>query len=89
MEKPTINGVILVLSCQKYKETRLKEFSLPKNEYCGGMWKVIYVLGDLFLDKEFTLNGNIMTIRCEDSYIHLLKKLALAVKYVYQIFMWR
>lgn len=86
MEKPTINGVILVLSCQKYKETRLKEFSLPKNEYCGGMWKVIYVLGDLFIDKEFTLNGNIMTIRCEDSYIHLLKKLALAVKYVYQIF---
>jgi hypothetical protein len=86
MEKPTINGVILVLSCQKYKETRLKEFKFPKNEYCSGKWKVIYVLGDLFLDKEFTLNGNIMTIRCEDSYIHLLKKLALAVKYVYQIF---
>ena len=86
MEKPTINGVILVLTCQKYKETRLKEFKFLKNEYCSGKWKVIYVLGDLFLDKEFTLNGNIMTIRCEDSYIHLLKKLALAVKYVYQIF---
>lgn len=27
-----------------------------------------------------------MTIKCEDSYIHLLKKLVLALKYVYQLY---
>ena len=86
MEKPTINGVILVISCQKYKETRLKEFKFPKNDYCGGSWKVVYVLGDMFLDKEFVLNGSIMTIRCEDSYLHKLKKLVLAIKYLYEIY---
>ena len=79
-----VNGIILVLSCQKHKTTRLKQFKLPQDNY--GDWKVIYVIGDLFLDTEYTLHENILTIRCEDSYIHLLKKLVLALKYVYELY---
>ena len=73
-----------MLSCQKHKETRLAEFALNKKTYNN--WKVIYVIGDLFLDSNYKLHDNIMTVKCEDSYIHLLKKLCLAVKYVYEIY---
>ncbi len=83
-EKIEIEGVILVISCQKHKETRLKKYGPKKNDYNG--WKVIYVLGDFFLDKDYILENNIMTIKTEDSYIHLLKKLVLAIKFVNQIY---
>lgn len=79
-----VNGIILVLSCQKHVNTRLKQCKLSKDNYGG--WKVIYVLGDLFLKEEYVMNNNVMTIRCEDSYIHLLKKLVLALKYVYELY---
>jgi hypothetical protein len=79
-----VDGIILVLSCQKHRNTRLKQFKLPQDNY--GNWKVIYVIGDLFLDTEYKLNENLMTIRCEDSYIHLLKKLVLSLKYLYDIY---
>lgn len=81
-----VDGIILVLSCQKYKNSRLKEFALSKDTYCNGMWTVIYVIGDLFLEEDFKLEGNVLTIKCEDSYIHLLKKLVLALKFCYQLF---
>ena len=79
-----VKGIILVLSCQKHVTTRLKQFKLPKDNYED--WKVIYVIGDLFLNTEYTLHENVLTIRCEDSYIHLLKKLVLALKYVYELY---
>ena len=79
-----VDGIILVLSCHKHLNTRLKQFKLPKDNY--GEWKVIYVIGDLFLDSEYKINDNLMTIKCEDSYIHLLKKLVLALKYVYELY---
>lgn len=83
-KKPIIEGIILILSCQKHKDTRLKEFRLKNNEYDN--WKVIYIIGDLFLESDYNLDGNLMTIKCEDSYIHLLKKLVLAIKYVNEIY---
>lgn len=79
-----VDGIILVLSCQKHLNTRLKEFKLPKDNYDN--WKVIYIIGDLFLDCDYKIDGNFMTIKCEDSYIHLLKKLVLALKYIYQLY---
>ena len=79
-----VNGIILVLSCQKHVNTRLKQCKLSHDNY--GEWKVIYVIGDLFLEKDYIMNDNIMTIKCEDSYIHLLKKLVLALKYVYELY---
>jgi len=78
-----VDGIILVLSCQKYLHTRLKNINL-KDDY--GKWKVIYVIGDLFLDCDYKLVGNFMTIKCEDSYFHLLKKYVLSLKYLYEIF---
>jgi len=78
-----VDGIILVLSCQKYLHTRLKNINLKDNY---GKWKVIYVIGDFFLDCDYKLEGNLMTIKCEDSYIHLLKKYVLSLKYLYEIF---
>lgn len=78
-----IDGIILVLSCKKHMKTRLNEINL-KNQYNN--WKVIYVIGDLFMDKSYILDGNILWIKCEDSYIHLLKKLTLSIKYLYEIY---
>ena len=79
-----VDGIILVLSCQKHLNTRLKEFRLPNDNY--GNWKVIYVIGDLFLDSDYKIEKNFMTVKCEDSYIHLLKKLVLSLKYLYEIY---
>ena len=82
--KKTVNVIILILSCQRYKTTRLKEFSLQKT--CYNNWEVIYVIGDLFMEKNYTLDGNFLYVKCEDSYLHLLKKLVLSIKYLNEIF---
>ena len=82
--KKNVDGIILVLSCQKHKNTRLKEFSLSKTSYNN--WQVIYVIGDLFLKQNYVLDGNFLYLRCEDSYLHLLKKLVLAMKAVKELF---
>jgi hypothetical protein len=82
--KIAVEGIILVLSCQKHMNTRLKEFRLPRNEYQG--WKVIYVIGDFFLDEPYKLKGNLLIVKTEDSYIHLLKKLVLTIRYLYEIY---
>ena len=74
----------MILSCQKHKNTRLKEFSLSKTSYNN--WEVIYVIGDLFLKENYILDGNFLYVRCEDSYLHLLKKLILAMKSVKELF---
>ena len=79
-----VKGIILIISCQKHKETRLKEFKLKKTNYIG--WEVIYVIGDLFLNEKYILNDNMLYIKTEDSYIHLLKKVVLAYKYLYENF---
>jgi hypothetical protein len=82
MEK--VVGIILILSCNKHKETRLKEFGPKKKIYNG--YKVIKVIGDLFLDRDYIIKENVMYVKCEDSYLHLLKKLALSIKYLYENF---
>jgi hypothetical protein len=82
--KTKVKGIILVFSCQKYINSRLKEFKLQKDEYNG--WKVMYVIGDLFLDQKYKVDGTLITIHCEDSYIHLLKKVALSIEVIYELF---
>jgi len=82
--KRDVEGIILIISCQKHKNTRLKEFALPKDNYNG--WEVIYVVGDLSSKYEYIFQGNLLTIKCEDSYIHLLKKVVLAIEILYQNF---
>ena len=83
MTKECVDGIILVTSCQKYRDTRLKELKL-KERY--GNWKVICVVGDLFIDSEYKIEDGLMTIKCEDSYIYNLKKFVLALKYLYEMF---
>jgi Galactosyltransferase len=78
-----VDGIILVISCQKHLLTRLKEINLQENYE---NWKVIKVIGDLFLDCDYKLEGNLMTIKCEESYLHLMKKLVLSFQYLYEIF---
>lgn len=80
-----VEGIILVLSCQKHLTTRLKKFKMSQDEYLN--WKVIYVIGDFFMEKEYEIrDNNFLYIKCEDSYIHLLKKLALSIKYLNKIY---
>ena len=79
MEKQTFQGAILIFSCHKHLETRLKEFAMKRGEYVG--WKVFYVLGNPLLESDFVLQGgNTVILKCEDSYIHLAKKVALGVQ---------
>ncbi len=88
-----VEGIILILSCEKHKNTRLVEYGPIQDEYEG--WKVVRVIGDLFLDKDYEfrnekllmnngyeLEKEILYVKCEDSYLHLLKKLALSMKYL-------
>jgi len=72
------------LSCQKHLDTRLVKYRLPKDSYCG--WKVIYVVGDLSIDSSYDLRGDMLYVKCEDSYIHLLKKFVLSIKYLHALF---
>lgn len=79
-----MKGVILIYSCQKHKNSRLKEFQLSKRDYDG--WKVFIILGDLTLDTEYKIEDNIITIKCEDSYFYVLKKVALGMKVIMTLF---
>jgi len=79
----TVDGIILIISCQKFLHTRLKEINLKENYE---NWKVIKVIGDLFLDCDYKLEGNLLTIKCEDSYFHIMKKEVLSFQYLYEIF---
>jgi len=85
MQKEKVDGIILILSCQKHMNGRLMEFKLPKKYYNNH--KVIYAIGDLFLEKHYELRDDEMLwIKTEDSYLHLLKKLVLAIKYLYELY---
>ena len=66
-----VDGIILILSCEKHRYTRLEQYGL--NEKQINNWKVIKVIGDLFLDKPYKFENNFLFLICEDSYIHLLK----------------
>jgi hypothetical protein len=79
--KEHIKGAILIYSCHKHKDTRLKEFKLPQDEYDG--WKIFYILGNPQINKDFIL-GNTILLKCEDSYIHVAKKVVLGIKFVYE-----
>jgi len=83
-EIESVEGIILIISCNKHKDTRLKKYKLSETDYAG--WKVITVLGNPLLDAEYILDENMLTIKCEDSYIHILKKVVMAMKILYSIF---
>jgi|688.fasta_scaffold275661_2 hypothetical protein len=79
-----MKGAILIFSCEKYRNTRLREFGLSKREYNG--WNVFTVFGNPFLSTEFELQDNVITVRCEDSYLYVLKKVAMGMKAILSLF---
>lgn len=83
-DKEQVDGIILILSCQKHIQTQLQKYRLPNSEYCN--WKVINVVGDLFLEENYKLKEGFLYVKCEDSYIHLLKKLVLAIESLCEIY---
>ena len=82
--KKTIPGAIVIYSCNKHKETRLKKFVLSKKNYNG--WKVFIIIGNPFLKTDYEIEDNIITIKCEDSYIHLSKKIILGFKIIFELY---
>lgn len=76
------NGIIMIITCNKFIGLRSK-YKLQKLEYNN--YHVIYVVGNLNIN-EYTLENNLLTIKCEDSYIHLLKKVSLAMKILMSIY---
>ena len=76
--KEKIKGAIVIISCYKHKNTRLKKYQLPKTTYSG--YKVFYILGNPDLSSQYEIREkNIIIIRCEDSYVHILKKVGLSI----------
>ena len=82
--KQQVNGIIMIISCQKHKNDRLKKYKLSQESYNG--WKVIYVIGDLFMKTNYNLINDFLYIKCEDSYLHLFKKVILSIEYLNNIF---
>ncbi len=79
-----MTGVILIYSCEKHRYTRLPKHKLPRSDYLG--WKVFYVFGSPFLSKPFIFEGDTLTVKCEDSYLHLPKKVALGFNAILETF---
>ncbi len=79
-----MQGAILIFSCEKHRTTRLAKYKLPESEYAN--WRVFYVFGDPFLDQPFVFENDCLTLRCEDSYLHLPKKVALGFKAILETF---
>lgn len=80
-----MKGIILVLSCQKYLNTRVeKNFS----NFSINDWGLVIVCGDPFIDQSYIFNKEtrLLTIKCEDSYLHTCKKRILGIKFVKEIF---
>ena len=71
------SGLILITSCYKNLETRIKELQVP-DSVLG--WPVVVVMGDPLMDAEFEWKTNqMLVIKCEDSYYHLIKKNYIAI----------
>lgn len=90
MSKKTIKGAILIFSCHKHLENRLSNvrYGLPKNEYEG--WQVFYFIGNPNIQERYTIDSNggrnIITLKCEDSYLHVMKKVVMGIETIFQLF---
>lgn len=79
-----MRGVILIVSCEKHRNSRLAKYKLSRSEYSD--WKVFYVFGNRFLSESFVFENDTLTVKCEDSYLHLTKKVGLAIKAILETF---
>lgn len=79
-----VPGVMLVTSCHKYINSRLKKYGLNKHAFHN--WKIHIVMGDPNLKSEYELRENVIILKCEDSYIHLIKKVGLGIKVLNELY---
>ena len=83
MNKINVNGIIMRICCNKYKELR-KQFKLKEKNILG--WEIIDVYGDINLNQEYTFKNNNLILKCEDTYLHLSEKILLALKKLREIY---
>jgi hypothetical protein len=88
-KKEKVKGIILIFSCHKHMNTRLKELIIPN---VNDGWLIFTVIGNPFLPVEYdtlkTTREEVKTlfIKCEDSYIHILKKVVKAIQIITDIY---
>ena len=80
----SVEGIILIISCQRHQHTRLPKYGLQEKEFEG--WKIYKVIGNLTIGIPYKLEENLITINCEDSYFHLMKKTVLAIKILNEMY---
>lgn len=85
--KKIVPGVILVLSCHKHVATRVPLMKLDK-QFAG--WPIVTVIGDPSISNDFERyegeNSDTFVLKCEDSYSHICKKSALAMRLILQTY---
>ena len=93
MPRKSIPGAIMIISCHKYFQSRVlgNTYSLSGPSLCG--WPIIYVVGDPNMDSLWKLDeltspikGFILTVKSEDFYTHLFKKIVLAQGALHKIY---
>jgi hypothetical protein len=83
-----VNGIIMVLSCEKYIESRVcKNFINNNINQWVNNWQVVIVKGDNTIKEDYIYDkDNILTLKTEDTYIYLLKKRIKAIKILQNIY---
>jgi hypothetical protein len=78
-----ITGVILFISCHKFINKR--NHFIPPDDHIEN-WKIHIVIGNPFIQEEYIVCGRLIIVKCEDSYLHLLKKFSLALSALYKMY---
>ena len=90
-----IDGVIIIITCQGYFHNRILGNTFRINSHKFNGWPIVYVLGDRELKQEYAIappdmthsfNSYILTVKCEDYYAQIFKKIVMAQEAVYKIF---
>lgn len=83
MYKEKVKGVILILSCKKLLDKRNPDAQFE--DYFQD-WKVHVFVGDPNLKEEYKIEGKRIIIKCEDSYLYLMKKLCTSIQILHDIY---
>lgn len=88
-KKQKVKGIILIISCHKHLFSRLEEFGPKQNAYGENKdWIVHKIIGNPLQQEKYTINSKtgIITIKCEDSYIHVMKKVVMSIELMFDIY---
>lgn len=95
-KKQKVKGIILVISCHKHLFSRLHEFGPKQDEYnlntngndSLNKWIVHKIIGNPLQQEKYIIDSNtgIITMKCEDSYIHVMKKVVMAMELMFELY---